>query len=67
MKKRIRRLRLERETLRNLTQDHLALVVAGCDTQGIDLPGITRFDSCNWHDETLPQRFCASCAAYGCG
>lgn len=56
MKKKLRRLRLERETLRNLTPDHLENVVGG------DLQTIfddTRYNSCDLA-VTRPRLICCS-------
>ena len=59
MKKRIRRLRLERETLRSLTPNHLH-AAAGASTTIID-PFETYWNSCNPADlESRPASACAS-------
>lgn len=62
MKKTLRRLRLERETLRNLTPDHLEQVVGGTNTS---IGGDTRYNSCNF-SETHPYSICNSCNPLGC-
>ena len=61
MKKKVRRLRLERETLRTLTPENLERAVAG-----YDVPGVTRFNSCNWYQPTIPEGICNSNNHYVC-
>lgn len=56
MKKRIRRLRLERETLRNLNTEHLEQVAGGTGTTFDD----TRYNSCDFA-VTHFLSFCNSC------
>ncbi len=63
MKKTLRRLRLERETLRNLTPEHLGQVVGG--TGGTIDDTDTRHNSCNLA-ESKPISVCQSCLPFVC-
>jgi hypothetical protein len=57
MKRKIRRLRLDRQTLRQLTPEGLEQVAGG--TGVTDDFGTTRYNSCNFAD-THPVGFCLS-------
>lgn len=63
MKKKLRRLRLERETIRNLTPEHLEQVVGG--TGGTLTDTDTRHNSCNLA-ESKPWSLCQSCLPLAC-
>ena len=64
MKKRMRRLRLERETLRDLTPEQLHHVAGGTGNTIDD--NDTRHNSCNFA-ETNPWSICQSCLPLICG
>ncbi len=61
MKKRMRRLRLERETLRDLTPEQLSQVAGGTNTINDD----TRHNSCDLA-VTRPVSYCTSCLPLIC-
>lgn len=61
MKKTLRRLRLERETLRNLTPEDLQQVVGGNPLDD----GDTRYNSCDLAI-TRPRLVCCSLLPLGC-
>lgn len=63
MKKKLRRLRLERETLRHLTPDHLEQVVGGDPTTLVNTD--TLHNSCDLAI-TRPRRQCCSLWPYEC-
>ena len=66
MKKRLRRLQLQRETLRNLTPTHLEAADGASTTILID-PFETYWNSCNPTDlGSRPVSLCNSCQATLC-
>ena len=58
MKKKLRRLRLERDTIRNLTPEALHRVAGG------DVEYDSRHNSCDSLLYTRPQSYCNSCIEY---
>lgn len=62
-KQKLRRLRLERETLRDLTPEHLDHVAGGTNTS---LNDDTRHNSCDLA-QSKPLSYCTSCQPLICG